>query len=137
MLKSHSKGGNVKMKCNYCAHFIDETTVCEYCKFEYHEIYTDDNWDIFSLDDEIEWSNFQIQYRLKQQGIECLYADIWYDNNIAFIIGAKANAARVARALRIHVESIYDDFEHGFMILNLLEEKLLRKGLSIEELVGD
>ena len=80
----------------------------------------------------MEWSHLQLQYRLQTKNIECLFADIWSDNNIAFIIGCKANSSRVANALNIHEEAIYDDFEHSFMIINLFMEKYLR-GYDLKE----
>lgn len=100
---------------------------CDYCNFEYLEWYIKDDWDILSLNDDYEWSHLQIQYRLKAKGIDCLTADIWCDKNIAYIVGAKAHSDEVAKALGIHQECVYDDSEKGFMILNLFQEKFIRK----------
>ena len=113
-------------KCTYCKHYIDKNSICEYCEFEYHHWYSKDDWDIFGMDDDYEWSHLQIQYRLEAKGIECLFADIWYDENIAYIVGVKAKKERVASVLGVNNECVYDDSEHGLMILNLFQEKYLR-----------
>ena len=117
------------MKCTFCKKYDFNKENCSQCEFEFDEdLYwnNDDKWDIFKIDDDYEWGHLQIQYRLKSKGIECLYADVWFDNNMAYILGAKANAYKVAQALKIKEECIYDDFEHGFMIINLFQEKYIR-----------
>ena len=61
-----------------------------------------DEWNILHLDDNVEWSHHQIMYRLKSKNIECLAADIWWDNNLAYIIGAKARTERVKMELGVN-----------------------------------
>jgi hypothetical protein len=48
------------------------------------------------------------------------------DNNIAYLIGVRADKSRVADALHISEEVIYSDLDKGFMIINLFQEKYLR-----------
>lgn len=118
------------MKCEICKKYNFNSDECNLCDFEYDgELYwnNDDEWNILELDDDYEWSHLQIQYRLKSKGIECLCADIWFDNNMAYVLGAKASKERVANALGVHDKVIYDDFEHGLMIINLFQEKYIRK----------
>ena len=103
---------------------------CKFCNFEFDESfepYKSDDWDILHLDDENgDWLHHQIRDRLYFKNIECLFVDIWDCNSIAFIIGCTGSVDDVARALNIHKSSIYDDFEHSLMIINLFEEKLKR-----------
>ena len=116
-----------KMNCRFCTHYKEDN--CELCQFEYDEHYNPyakDDWDIFKLKEEDGWEHIQILDRLHYKNIECLFADIWFDNNMAFLIGCKKNENDVARALNIHEEVVYNDFEHGMMIINLFQEKYIR-----------
>lgn len=102
---------------------------CKFCNFEYDEMYNpykSDDWDILKLNDDVEWSHIQILDRLHDKNIECLFADIWSDESVALLVGCKGSADEVAKALNIHKECIYNDYEHGMMILNLFEEKVIR-----------
>ena len=112
------------MKCEICNNYTNGE--CKFCNFEYHRWYHSDDWNILNLDDDYEWSHLQIQYRLKAKNIDCLSADIWWDNNLAYIIGAKAHKEAVADALGVNRECVYDNSEMGLMILNLFQEKFLR-----------
>ena len=116
------------MKCSICSNYLNELDRCKYCSFEYDEEsgYRSDDWDILSLDDEDGWTHEQIMVRLFAKGIKCLMTDIWWDNNLAYVIGADASAERVADALNIHRESIYDCGILPMLILNLGLEKELR-----------
>ena len=115
-------------RCSYCSKFNYETKNCPYCEFEYEHQFRleSDDWDILDLDDELEWSHLQILYRLHSQGVECLFADIWFDNNMAYLIGCKSYKTELARVLNIHEDCIYEDFEHGLVFLNLFQEKYIR-----------
>lgn len=116
-------------KCRVCDNYLRGVDTCKYCNFEWSEDYppcVDTPFDIFDLDDDIEWIHLQLLDRLHYKGIECLSADIWFDNNVAFIIGARASPDKVAEALHIHKEVIYDHSDMGLMILNLFQEKYLR-----------
>ena len=118
-----------KMKCHICSNFFHGIGQCKYCHFEFDDSlpWTNDyDWDIFEIDDDVEWSHLQLQYRLKSKGIDCLEADIWFDNNMGYIIGAKASPIDVANALKIHKEVVYDDRERGWLLINLFQEKFLR-----------
>ena len=117
------------MKCKFCTKYDYLAEDCSLCQFEYDEELPwtkDDHWDILNLNDDIEWSHLQIQYRLKSKNIDCLHADIWFDNDVAFIIGAKANEERIAEALGLHKQAVYMEHESGLCILNLFKEKYLR-----------
>ena len=87
--------------------------------------------DILDLDDDIEWSHLQIMYRLKAKDINCIRADIWFNNNIAVVVGANASNYKIAKALGIHERCISSD-EYGMKIINLYEEKAIRLGLNEE-----
>lgn len=116
-------------RCRVCNNYLNGLERCKYCKFKWADEYpptSDDEWDILDLDDDIEWSHFQIIDRLYYKGIECLSADIWYDNELAYLIGVKGSSDEVANALGIHKECIFDDYEHCWMILNLFKERYLR-----------
>ena len=123
----------INCRCNNCSNYLSKLERCKFCYYEFDESLSwnnDDDWDILELDDDVEWSHLQILYRLHSKGIECLFADIWWDNNMAFLVGVKASDERVARALGIKEEVIYNDYEHGLMILNLFKEKYLRGELD-------
>lgn len=118
-------------KCRICKNYEYEpygNEHCKYCDFKYDDDlpWTRDDFDVLNMDEESEWGHLQILYRLYAKDIDCLFADIWFDNNVAIIIGVKNNDTGVARALGIHKECIYNDSEHGMMILNLYQEKCLR-----------
>lgn len=83
-------------------------------------------WDILNLDDDDGWTHFQILDRLLEKNVECMFVDIWTDDNIAVLVGCKANDFEIARALNISERVIYNDEEHAFVILNLFQEKYLR-----------
>lgn len=123
----------MEMKCRYCVHYMKQLDTCKFCSFEYDRDYNpfmDDDWDIFNLPDEGEWLHKQLMDRLKYKGIECLFADIWSSDSIAFIIGCNVSTEEISSALNISTESIYNDFEHMLVILNLYQEKHLREGLN-------
>ena len=103
-------------------------------EFVGHDMITEDDydaytrsyeWDIFDLDDDVEWSHLQIMNRLKVKGIECVFADMWHDD-MAFILGCNAKSSDVASALGLHEDAVYNDFEHCMILLNLFQEKYLR-----------
>ena len=117
------------MKCEYCRNYNETTDQCRNCQFEYDETYNpykSDDWDILNLNTD-EWEHHQIRYRLHFKGIDCLHTDIWGNNNIAYIIGTNTNQTEIAKALNLHTESVYSDYEHGLTILNLYQEKQIRK----------
>ena len=116
-------------KCRVCDNYLAGVDTCKFCHFEWRREYpptNDGEWDILDLNDDIEWSHHQILDRLHYKKIECLRADIWWDYNMAYLINVKADTSKVAMALGIHEEVIYNDFENGLMILNLFQEKYLR-----------
>ena len=98
---------------------------CKFCHYEENG-YKEDKWDILKLNDDEEWSHIQIHNRLHLKGIESLFVDIWGNDNLAILIGCNESVDKVADALNIHRECIYNDAEHQMLILNLLEEKVIR-----------
>lgn len=84
------------------------------------------NWDILTLDDGDEWPHMALLDRLHDGGIDCYFADMWGSEEIAFLIGCKADVDELANVLNMYKEAIYVDQEHCFVILNLFQEKTLR-----------
>lgn len=111
-------------KCRSCRNFLWKLNNCKFCSYEYVD--NRDDWDILDLDDEEEWSFLQIQYRLKDKGIDCLQVINWIDGNVVVLIGVRAYAERVASALNVHQEVISNDDEIGIMVINLFQEKYIR-----------
>lgn len=121
-------------KCEICKKYNFLSKKCTLCEFEYDEDYswTSEEWDILNIDEEEEWAHLQLVYRLYSKGIECLRADIWWDNNIAYIFAPKASLDKIARALGVHKEVLYFDHLNDFVIINLFQEKYLRGLLDKE-----
>ena len=114
---------------------MSELDTCKYCHFEYDEDYNpfkDDGWDILDMREEDGWEHIQIKDRLHYKGIDCWSADIWSDD-IALIVNiqGQCNNHDVAKALGVYEEVIYNDFEHGLMIINLFQEKCLRRNIRL------
>ncbi len=84
------------------------------------------DWDILKLDEEDDWSHLALLDRLREKNIDCYFVDMWGSDEIAFLTACKADNSELAKALNIHEECIYNDFEHNFIILNLFQEKYLR-----------
>ena len=112
-----------KVKCRSCSNFLEKLNTCKFCSYE--QIDRGD-WDILDLDDEEEWSFLQIQYRLKDKGIDCLQVINWFNGNVVVLIGVRAYPEKVARALNVHEAVICDDSDIGIMVINLFEEKYIR-----------
>lgn len=114
--------------CKFCKKYNEETDECQVCQYDIDEakLFAKDDWDILNLDDDVEWSHIQILNRLHQKGVDCTFCDIWTNSDIAFLVGCNERDFRIARALNIHEEVIYNDFDHCFVILNLFQEKYLR-----------
>ena len=120
-------------KCRICDNYLPGVDTCKFCSFEWRTDYpptNDASYDILDMDDDLEWSHLQLLDRLHYKKIECLSADIWTDDNIAYLLGVRADKSRVADALHINEEVIYSDPDKGFMIINLFQEKYLRGLLS-------
>ena len=103
---------------------------CKYCHYEfskdkYNQNLKSDDWDIFNLD-ENEWEHLQILDRLYVKDIQCYQADIWANNEMAYLLGCRESNNKIAKALNIHEEVLYSDGEHDFVIINLFKEKMLR-----------
>lgn len=135
----------MRNKCRMCTHYKYDPTAsnfecerykCEYCNFEYDEDlpYDNDDWDIFDLDDDFEWSHLQILDRLDRKGVPCVAVDIWIDNNLAILFGCNAYSHKIASALNIHEDCIYVIGDTTMVIINLYMEKVLRcEGESIQD----
>jgi hypothetical protein len=104
---------------------------CKFCHYEFDESYNpykSDDWDILNLKEEDGWEHIQILDRLRLKGVDCYQADIWFDNNLAVLIGCLADSRTISRVLNINEEVIYRLDECGNIVLNLYQEKCLRKG---------
>ena len=121
------------MKCKFCTNYEEESDKCKNCKFEYNKEYNpykSDDWDILNLKEEDGWEHIQIMDRLYLNNIECLLADIWWDNNLAILIGTPSNTDAIAHVLNVHQEVVYSLDERGLVIINLFQEKYLRGDLD-------
>ena len=117
-------------RCRVCDNYLRGLERCKYCEFEWSTDYpavSDDYWDIMDLDESYEHEHIQLMDRLYSKGIECLFADMWCDDSIAFIFGCNARDDDIARALNVSRESVYNDMEHGFVVINLYQEKMIRR----------
>ena len=126
------------MNCKFCTNYMVELDRCKYCHFEFDEDYNpckSDDWDILNLDMNGDWWHNQIKDRLHLKGIDCYEADIWIDK-MAYLIGCHEDTSTLADVLNMHEEAIYNQTEHGFVILNLYQEKQLR-GESDERQMGN
>lgn len=117
-------------RCRYCENYFHNIERCKYCHYEFSEDkycqnLKSDDWDIFNLD-ENEWEHLQILDRLYVKNIECFKADIWYNDEMAYLLGCRASHKDIAKALNIHEDVLYSDGEHDFIIINLFKEKMLR-----------
>ena len=117
------------MKCDYCNNYDNISDECKYCQFEYNEYYVRDDWDILELDIEYEWTHIQIMNRLKCKNIDCVFADIW-DKELAFLIGCNETSYKIANALGVNEDVIYNDSHHSLIIVNLFQERFLRGELK-------
>ena len=121
------------MRCKFCINYEEELDKCKNCKFEYNKEYNpykSDDWDILNLKEEDGWEHIQIIDRLYLNNIECLLADIWWDNNLAILIGTPSNTDTIADVLNVHQEVVYSLDEKGLVIINLFQEKYLRGDLD-------
>ena len=117
------------MKCNLCNNYIESLDTCKFCHFEYDEDYNpvdDSKFDILNMREEDGWEHIQIRDRLHYKGIDCYQADIWFDDDVAYLMGCYASQSAIAEALGVHEEVVYCQVDHGFVILNLYKEKILR-----------
>lgn len=121
------------MRCEYCANYMSEIDRCKYCNFEYEERITSDDWDILNLNEDDGWGHRQILERLHSKGVDCLFADIYFGDNIAFLIGCYATSQRIADALNLNIKCVYGNNDNGLVILNLHEEKAYRLGIDVDK----
>ena len=122
------------MKCKFCTNYEEESDKCKNCKFDYNEEYNPlkrDDWDILNLKEEDEWEHIQIMDRLYLNNVDCLFADIWWDNNLAILVGTTSKIETIAEVLNVHKEVIYSLEEKGLIIINLFQEKYLRGDLNV------
>ena len=112
-------------KCKICANHLSELNTCKFCHFEYDPKVIDDDWDIFKLDWNLDIHK-DILHRLWAKGIECIHADIWYDDDTAYLLGCFDNPSKIADALNLHDDVVYGNLENGLVVLNLFKEKWIR-----------
>ena len=118
-----------KNRCHICENYLHGIERCKYCSFEYDDNlpWTNDNdFDIFEIDDDVEWSFLQIQYRLKSKGIDVLQVLNWGDDDSIVLTGVRAYPEKVAKALGVNKECIVSDSDVGIMVINLFKEKVIR-----------
>ena len=121
------------MRCKFCVNYEKESDKCKNCQFEFNEEYKffkKDDWDILNLKEEDGWEHIQIMDRLYLNNVECLFADIWWDNNLAILIGTTSKIGVIADVLNVHKEVIYPLDEKGLIVINLFQEKYLRGDLD-------
>ena len=119
------------MNCKFCQNYLSELDRCKFCHFEFDEEYSpykSDDWDILNLKEEDGWEHIQLLDRLHLMGVDCYRADMWFDDNLAVLIGCLADSRTISRVLNINEEVIYRLDECGNIVLNLYQEKCLRKG---------
>ena len=122
-------------KCNYCANYMYNVDRCKFCHFEYEDDwYTMDDWDVLNLDDDYEWSHLQILYRLHAKNLPCSFVDLWSDNNLAILLGCNVFTSKIADVLGVHEECIYNWSDQAMIIVNLYQEKCIRKKEYEDEL---
>lgn len=121
------------MRCEYCQNYLSELDRCKFCSFEYEEKIVSDDWDIFNLNEDDGWEHKQILARLHSQKVECIFADIYFDYDIAFLIGCYATSQKIANALNLNIKSVYGNNDNGLVILNLHKEKAYRLGLDVDK----
>ncbi len=119
------------MNCKFCKNYNEELDDCKFCEFEIDDekmLKLQNDFDILNLP-EGEWEHIQMMDQLNKNNINHYRADIWVDDNIAFIVSCKETDNRkIARVLGIHEECVYNDTENMFVILNLFQEKMIRQG---------
>ena len=123
------------MKCEFCNNYLEELKRCKFCSFEFNEKYEffkSDDWDIMNLKEEDGWEHTQILDRLRLKNIDCYKADIWFDNNMAYLVGCHESSDRIADVLGLHKDVVYNDFENGIILLNLFQEKCIREDENLE-----
>lgn len=126
-------------RCRVCENYLRGLEQCKFCSFEWALDYpptSDYGFDLLDLDGEIEWEHLQLMDRLYYKKIECLFADIFPDE-LAFIIGCNSSSEKIADALNVDKRSVYCDYEHSLIIVNLIQEKLIRLGKDIDEMWDD
>jgi len=119
------------LNCKFCQNYLSELDRCKFCHFEFDESYDpykSDDWDILNLKEEDGWEHIQLLDRLHLMGVDCYRADMWFDDNLAVLIGCLADSRTISRVLNINEEVIYRLDECGNIVLNLYQEKCLRKG---------
>ena len=115
------------MKCEYCANYMSGIDECKFCHFEYDEWYVEDDFDILNLDDDYEWSHLQILNRIHAKKLPCIFADMWSDDNLAWLVGCNVFTGKIADVLGVHSECVYNQSDQSFIVINLFMEKCIRR----------
>lgn len=116
---------------------MKELDTCKFCSFEADEFYTRDDWDILDLDDDGEWEHIQILNRLHSQGIGCISTDIWFDKNMAYLTGCFDDVSKIAKVLGLHEEVVYGGLDNGLVVLNLFQEKYIRRNERVNRILEE
>lgn len=112
------------MNCKSCKNYYKELDTCKFCHYEMDESKLSPSFDILGLSND-EWGSFDLIKHLWDHNIECVFADIFIDD-ILFILGCKSHNSDIARALGVSESVVYNDYEHMLVIVNLVEERMLR-----------
>lgn len=118
------------MNCRFCNNYMSGLDRCKFCNFDANEDYdfftSNDEWDILNLKEEDGWEHIQILDRLRLNGVECIAADIWFNENMALLFGCKGDHSEVARLLGVSEKVFYVDYDKDLILINLFQEKFLR-----------
>ena len=88
------------------------------------------NFNILNLNDDVEWSHIQLQNHLWDNNIQCLYCDMYTNDNLAILVGCNVLDYELSRVLGVHKDCIYRFDELGLIVLNLYQEINLHKILQ-------
>ena len=114
------------MECNVCKNYNMELDECECCCFELDSTKLSMGFDLFTDILEVDDAPSLLTEYLNKHNVSCLYSDVWGDTNIAFIIGCYTDKYTICKVLGLHEDVVSVDSFHGWVILNLFQEKYLR-----------
>lgn len=107
------------MKCDNCMNYMEKLDTCKFCSYEEKEVDIVEIKDYYRLYDAIKSQLYSI-------GVIHPIIYVSGDLNIAYLYGCNTTVKEIAKALNIPICCISVDYIHDIMILNLLEEKLIR-----------
>lgn len=99
--------------------YMEKLDTCKFCSYEEKEVDIVEIKDYYRLYDAIKSQLYSI-------GVIHPIIYVSGDLNIAYLYGCNTTVKEIAKALNIPICCISVDYIHDIMILNLLEEKLIR-----------